>query len=107
MAASSTVGTIYLLHFAEPYRHAQHYIGWTLDLEHRLHEHRTGARHAGRLPQVFHEHGIGFTLARTWIGDRNRERAIKRQGGAGRACPLCRAAGNHQRGGRSRPSRST
>ncbi|MBB5085041.1 putative GIY-YIG superfamily endonuclease [Nonomuraea endophytica] len=29
-------GTVYLLHFAQPYRHARHYLGWTTDLQARL-----------------------------------------------------------------------
>jgi hypothetical protein len=40
--------------------------------------------------QVVGEAGIGFQLARTWDGDRYRERALKRQGGASRRCPICR-----------------
>ena len=36
------MGTIYLLHFSTPYRHAKYYIGWTKDLEARLQEHRAG-----------------------------------------------------------------
>jgi hypothetical protein len=33
--------------------------------------------------------GIGWQLARTWTGDRNRERQLKNQGGKSRMCPLC------------------
>jgi hypothetical protein len=33
--------------------------------------------------------GITWQLARTWPGDRVRERQLKRQGGAARRCPLC------------------
>ena len=29
-------GTIYLLHFARPYKHARHYLGFAEDLERRL-----------------------------------------------------------------------
>jgi hypothetical protein len=35
--------------------------------------------------------GIDWTLARTWEGSRTRERQLKRQGGASRRCPICRA----------------
>ena len=31
---------VYLLHFDQPYQHARHYIGSTMDLERRLPEHR-------------------------------------------------------------------
>lgn len=80
-------GTVYLLHFDRPYRHAGHYTGWTADLAARLAQHRCGQ--GARLLQVMTDAGIGFQLARTWAGTRHRERALKRQGGASRRCPLC------------------
>lgn len=33
------MGTIYLLHFSKPYKHARHYIGYTDDLDKRLARH--------------------------------------------------------------------
>jgi hypothetical protein len=33
--------------------------------------------------------GITWQLARTWPGGSDRERQLKRQGGAARRCPLC------------------
>ncbi|MFI6907340.1 hypothetical protein ACIBKY_39200 [Nonomuraea sp. NPDC050394] len=83
----STPGTVYLLHFAHPYKHARHYIGWTGDLDARLAEHQAGR--GARLLAVVKAAGITWTLARTWNGPRSRERALKRQGGASRCCPLC------------------
>ena len=82
-----TTGTIYLLHFDQPYKHARHYTGWTIDLDQRLNEHRQG--HGARLIAVITAAGIGFQLARTRPGGRADERAIKRFGGATRYCPLC------------------
>jgi predicted GIY-YIG superfamily endonuclease len=82
-----TTGTVYLLHFDRPYRHAAHYTGWTANLAARLAEHAAGR--GARLMEVITQAGIGFTLARTWPGTRARERALKRQGGAARRCPLC------------------
>jgi anti-sigma regulatory factor (Ser/Thr protein kinase)/predicted GIY-YIG superfamily endonuclease len=81
-------GTIYLLHFDRPYKHAKHYLGWARDLNARLseHEHGTGAR----LLQVAKAAGIGWTVARTWDGDRYRERQLKKQGGRSRMCPACK-----------------
>lgn len=38
---------------------------------------------------VANQHGIGWTLARTWSGTRSRERQIKNMGGASRRCPMC------------------
>ena len=78
-------GTIYLLHFHQPYRHARHYAGWT--------------GNGARLITVIRHAGIGFTLARTCTGDRTKERAIKRAGGPVRYCPLCTT---HPRTGRWR-----
>jgi len=86
-APAGATGTIYLLHFDRPYRHARHYLGWTDNLEQRLAQHASG--HGARLLAVIREHGIGWALARTWTGTRTRERALKNQGGASRRCPSC------------------
>jgi predicted GIY-YIG superfamily endonuclease len=84
----STVGIVYLLHFDRPYAHAGHYTGWTTNLTQRLAEHATG--HGARLLTVIRGAGIGWHLARTWPDTtRHTERALKRQGGASRRCPLC------------------
>jgi hypothetical protein len=83
-------GTVYLLHFDRPYRHAKHYTGWAASsrsLKRRLAQHGRGD--GARLLAVAHAAGIGWQLARTWPGDRTRERQIKRQGGASRYCPMC------------------
>lgn len=81
------VSIVYLLHFAEPYKHARHYLGWTDDLPARLARHQAGQ--GARLLEVIHAAGITWELARTWEGPRARERQIKRQGGAAVLCPLC------------------
>jgi predicted GIY-YIG superfamily endonuclease len=80
-------GTIYLLHFSEPYRHAKHYIGYTRDLSARLESHARGT--GARLLEVITQAGITFNLARTWKGTRKGERRIKKRGGAARICPVC------------------
>ena len=80
-------GTIYLLHFSAPYKHARHYTGWTTDLAARLRDHHAG--NGARLIAVITAAGITFTLARTRPGSRGDERAIKRCGGAVRYCPVC------------------
>ena len=90
---AATGAVIYLLHFETPYRHARHYTGWTAgDLDARLKQHERGT--GARLMAVIAEAGIGWTLARTWEGSRTRERQLKRQGGASRRCPICRAQRN-------------
>ncbi len=80
-------GTVYLLHFDRPYVHAGHYTGWTTDLPSRLADHAAGR--GARLLAVIAAAGIGWQLARTWPGTRSLERALKRQGGASRRCPIC------------------
>ena len=86
---ASPSGVVYLVHFTQPYRHARHYTGWTADLESRLAEHQ--AERGPRLLQVITQARIEWTLAQTWQGTRERERQLKRQGGALRRCPICRA----------------
>jgi predicted GIY-YIG superfamily endonuclease len=84
---TGVTGTVYLLHFDRPYKHARHYLGWADDLDKRLARHAAGQ--GARLLEVVSAEGIGWQLARTWPGDRNRERQIKNMGGASRRCPLC------------------
>jgi len=80
-------GTVYLLHFDQPYKHARHYVGWASNVKRRLAEHEAGR--GARLLAVVRAAGIGWQLARLWPGSRARERQIKRQGGHARHCPLC------------------
>ena len=85
--------TVYLLHFARPYHHARHYLGFCDRgrLDTRLDEHRRGA--GARLMQVLGEAGIAWILVRTWQGNRRLERRLKRWHGSGRLCPVCRRHG--------------
>ena len=81
-------GTVYLLHFDQPYKHARHYLGWTKrTVRCRLAEHEAGR--GARLLAVVRAAGIGWQLARLWPGGPARERQLKRQGGHARKCPLC------------------
>ena len=83
-----TQGTIYLLHFEQPYKHARHYTGWAIDLDSRLALHSAGR--GARLLEVVAAAGIGWLLAATWQGDRHAERKLKDRHGASRYCPICR-----------------
>jgi hypothetical protein len=81
---------VYLLHFAEPFGHARHYLGWAGpgNLSTRLAHHAAGTganlmRHVGKA-------GIAWELSRTWPGDRRLERRLKNRGGHARLCPVCR-----------------
>jgi len=90
-------GTIYLLHFDEPFGHAGHYLGWARNLDARLEHHKRGT--GARLLRHVRAAGIDWTLARTWENsDRNRERRLKNMGGHSRKCPLCQ---QHKREGRT------
>jgi predicted GIY-YIG superfamily endonuclease len=80
-------GTIYLLHFSQPYKHAAHYLGFATDLESRLAEHAGGT--GARLMEVIKQAGLSFQLARTWQGTRKTERSLKNRKATPRLCPLC------------------
>ena len=82
--------TVYLLHFDRPSRHAKHSLGSCQDLERRLTQHGKGR--GARLLEVVQAVGIGWQLARTWCGGKQRERQRKNQGGASRLCPICKEA---------------
>jgi predicted GIY-YIG superfamily endonuclease len=85
-----TQGIVYLYHFDTPFRHARHYLGWTVDLEARDRRHRSG-KGARLLARLLRE-GIGFRIVRTWPGvDKAFERQLKRRRCTPRLCPVCRA----------------
>ncbi len=79
---------VYLLHFNQPYKHAKHYLGFSYDLEARLHAHKSGT--GARLMEVISLAGIGFTVARVWPeGDRTLEHQLKGWHGGTKLCPIC------------------
>jgi predicted GIY-YIG superfamily endonuclease len=81
-------GTVYLIHFDTPYKHARHYLGWTTDLNARIAAHANGS--GANLMAVVNRAGITWRLARTWTdATRYRERRLKDQGGHSRKCPVC------------------
>ena len=59
---------VYLLHLAEPFGHAKHYLGTAKDLQVRLAQHEAGTG-ANMLRHV-KAAGITWELARTWPGGR-------------------------------------
>ena len=104
-------GTVYLLHFDRPYRHARHYLGFTTNLEQRLQAHATG--NGAHLVEVVSHAGIGFRLVRTWSRLTRRDERRMKGTGSVRLCPVCTPgagqgrwpaidAGRH----RARPSRA-
>lgn len=81
-------GTVYLIHFETPLKHARHYVGWTTDLDARLADHRNGSGSA--LMAAVMEAGIDWRLAKVWEGvDRFFERKLHRLHSTGRYCPVC------------------
>ncbi len=87
--------TVYLIHFDTPLGdfansrgQAQHYLGYTDDLESRMEAHRSG--NGSRIMEVVGEAGIPWRLVRTWDGGRDLERKLKRQHNSPRLCPVCR-----------------
>lgn len=97
------VGSVYLLHFHPPGEPevcstlggwgrygAQHYVGWALDLEARMREHRS---HSGRGAKVVREllaRGLDFSVVRVWEGaTKELENRIKMSGRYRDACPIC------------------
>ena len=84
---------VYLLHFQEPYKHAQHYIGYADDVESRIKAHRKGK--GARLMAVIKEAGIDFEVACIWPdGTRGFERKLKNCNHGPRFCPICNPKGN-------------
>lgn len=82
-------GTVYLIHFKTKFRHAKHYIGFCEEgnLESRMQRHRSGD--GAKLLRAVVKEGIEFDVARTWQGDRDFERRLKKRKNASRLCPVC------------------
>ena len=86
--AEPRIGTVYLLHFDRPYRHAQHYVGWTGNLDLRIRQHRAGVH--SPLMWAVRDAGIGFRVARIWYGVTRRfERRMHQMRRLKWLCPLC------------------
>lgn len=89
-------GTLYLLHFDPPYRHAGHYLGYVQggpeNVDRRLAEHIAGQ--GSPLVRAAVAAGSTVTVARTWLdSDRTTERRLKNgKNGRRRLCPTCTPA---------------
>lgn len=81
------MGTVYLLHFSSPYKHAKHYLGYTTNLLQRVADHRAGR--GARLIEVITAAGISFEVVRTWSGNRKFERQLKKRKKSTFLCPVC------------------
>jgi predicted GIY-YIG superfamily endonuclease len=88
--------TVYLLHFNKPYYHAQHYIGYSDQLDKRITDHLCGM--GARLIEVITIAGIEWRCVRTWPGDRHLERKLKNWHNAALLCPACSGKAAYGRG---------
>lgn len=95
---------LYLVHFAEPFHHAKHYLGFVetngrdaqVALDTRLAFHRKGR--GSKLLRAVANAGIEFEVVRTWpTGDRNMERRLKGHSST-RLCPACEGESAWNRG---------
>lgn len=83
-------GTVYVLHFDPPYRHAGHYIGWAQDADARIAQHIAGV--GSPLVRAAVLAGSHVQLAAIFSGSRYLERRLKRwHNTTARVCPICRA----------------
>lgn len=83
-------GSVYVIHFDEPFHHARHYVGWTAgdDVDERMLRHTRG--NGSRLLRAVNGEGIGWTVVRVWHNaDRHFERWIKEQKQTAGFCPVC------------------
>ena len=83
-------GIVYLLHFdTRGPGGAQHYLGFTEDLEARLAAHRSGR--GARLTSAIRRLGISFKVVQVWTpATKADERKLKNRHQAARLCPICR-----------------
>lgn len=79
---------VYLIHFAQPFKRARHYLGSARVLENRLKHHRAGS--GAKLLRAVQLAGIGWEVVRTWPGDKTVERKLKNRKSAPDLCPVCR-----------------
>lgn len=82
-------GTVYLIHFDKPYKHAKHYLGFCEgEVEDRLATHKNG--NGARLLKVLNSVGITYNIVRIWTKkDRAFERSLKKTHNSTRLCPCC------------------
>lgn len=82
---------VYLIHLSEPYKHAQHYLGFVEndeDVDRRLSLHKKGI--GSKFLKAVNKAGIQYSLARLWSGyTRTQERELKNKKHSSRLCPIC------------------
>ena len=86
--------SVYILHFDRPYwKNCQHYVGYSKDLETRLHNHLHNK--GSKLVKYANEHDIKWQVVAVEVfldqsSARKREIEIKRNGGGKKLCPICK-----------------
>ena len=84
--------TLYILHFAEPLAHAQHYIGIAKNSDQRLKNHKAGR--GAKLVHAVHKAGIEITKHELQVFDsyteaKTIEKRLKNIGRRFKYCPAC------------------
>lgn len=103
---NDVAGTIYLLHFDGPYRHAGHYLGWTAgEVDVRVADHLAGR--GSPLVAAAVAAKCDVKLVATWpTRTRRDERAEKKNGTLRRICPVCKPGYNARAAERMRRARA-
>ena len=79
---------VYLIHLDTPLKHAQHYVGFSDNVDVRLERHRQGR--GARFLRICNQREIHYQLVRVWPdGDRNAERRLHNCKNSRRYCPIC------------------
>lgn len=81
-------GFVYLLHFEPAYKHAGHYLGWSVDPDRRAERHAQHGRGA-RLVQVALEAGCTVTMVRVWEQVTRRDERRMKSKSVREFCPIC------------------
>lgn len=82
-------GTVYLLHFDPPFKHARRYIGFTTNPDQRFEDHLRGT--GANLVRHALAAGCAVQLAAMYPNVTVRfEIKLKNRGGATKWCPVCR-----------------
>ena len=83
---------VYLIHFDEPFKGVQHYLGYSADEKFaaRIHHHEKGT--GSRLVRAVNAAKIGWSVVRQWPNeDGNFERMLKNKKNTPALCPACLA----------------
>lgn len=102
IGVSGTVGSCYMLEIVPPYKHCRHTIGFAIDVERRLQEHRSGK--GSQLTKAAVKAGCTLELVRVWENvDQWVEMALKARGDSKSLCPRCSGPDAYNRARYDRP----